>query len=242
MSYVASRRVGSQISPQFFTPRRAKALLVIERSGATAVPLRDIAERYAARIAPEEVVASGIPFVGLEQIDAATGYITSDGEGSPAGASARFGAGDILFSKLRPYLNKVAICPAHLGSVAGSTELLTYRVTAGVDRDYLCLVMRSHLVLNQVVDVTSGLTHPRVDPALVDDVSIPLAKPAEQKRIGRLYREALSLKHRAVLLTNEANADVEALIDGTLDEQAILAGTLKAPTANDIPELAEDGA
>jgi type I restriction enzyme, S subunit len=242
MSYVASRRVGSQISPQFFTPRRAKALLVIERSGATAVPLRDIAERYAARIAPEEAVASGIPFVGLEQIDAATGYIASDGGGSPAGASARFGAGDILFSKLRPYLNKVAICPAHLGSVAGSTELLTYRVTAGVDQDYLCLVMRSHLVLNQVVDVTSGLTHPRVDPALVDDVSIPLAKPAEQKRIGRLYREALSLKHRAVLLTNEANADVEALIEGTLDVQAILAGTLKQPTADDIPELAEAGA
>jgi hypothetical protein len=29
------------------------------------------------------------------------------------------------------------------------------------------------------------------------------------------------------------------LIEGTLDVQAILAGTLKAPTTDDIPELAE---
>ena len=41
---------------------------------------------------------------------------------------------------------------------------------------------------------------------------------------------------------SEAKADVEALIEGTLDVEAILAGTVKAPTADDIPELAEDDA
>ena len=38
-------------------------------------------------------------------------------------------------------------------------------------------------------------------------------------------------------LVNRAKADVEALVEGTLDVDAILAGKLEAPTAKDIPEL-----
>jgi len=36
--------------------------------------------------------------------------------------------------------------------------------------------------------------------------------------------------------------EAELRFEGTLDVQAILAGTLKPPTADDIPELAEDDA
>jgi hypothetical protein len=46
---------------------------------------------------------------------------------------------------------------------------------------------------------------------------------------------------QATLLVEDAKADVEALIEGTLDVEAILAGTVKAATADDIPELAEVG-
>jgi hypothetical protein len=119
---------------------------------------------------------------------------------------------------------------------------LTYRVKCGVEPYYLYFVLKSHLVLNQVIDITSGLTHPRIDPALVDEVAIPIADTTAQKRVGHLVKGALSLKHRSMLLVEEAKADVEALIEGTLDVDAILAGKLKAPTAEDIPELAEDEA
>ena len=50
------------------------------------------------------------------------------------------------------------------------------------------------------------------------------------------------LRRRGDPRVEQAKADVEALIEGTLDVQAILAGTVKAPTADDIPELAEDDA
>lgn len=46
---------------------------------------------------------------------------------------------------------------------------------------------------------------------------------------------------RATLLVGEAKADVEALLEGDLDVEAILRGKLMAPTADDIPSLAEEG-
>jgi type I restriction enzyme S subunit len=240
VALVSPVRLVGAIGAQFFTPRRAKAILVIEQSGLGAKRLSALADRFTKRVSADEVQARGLSYVGLAQVDSSTGYVSTATDEQPSSSSACFGARDILFSKLRPYLNKVAICPEHLQEVAGSTEFVTYRAKAGVDPYYLFFVLKSPLVLNQVIDITSGSTHPRVDPDLIDDVLVPMAEAAVQKRIGRLARAALELMRRATLLVEEAKADVEALIEGTLDVEAILAGTLKAPTADDIPELAED--
>lgn len=243
VALVSPVRLVGAIGAQFFTPRRAKAILVIEQSGLGAKRLSALADRFTKRMSADEVQARGLSYVGLAQVDSFTGFVsTARDDEQPSSSSASFGARDILFSKLRPYLNKVAICPEHLEEAAGSTELVTYRAKPDVDPYYVFFVLKSPLVLNQVIDITSGSTHPRVDPDLIDDVLVPLAEAAVQKRIGRLARAALELMRRATLLVEEATADVEALIEGTLDVQAILSGTLKAPSADDIPELAEDGA
>ena len=72
-----------------------------------------------------------------------------------------FERGDILFSRLRPYLNKVAIWEKKRG--LGSTGLLVYRPILDINRYYLYLVLKSPLGLYQIIDVTSGSTYPRVD-------------------------------------------------------------------------------
>jgi len=104
---------------------------------------------------------------------------------------------------------------------------------------YVFFVLKSPLVLYQVIDITSGSTHPRVDPDLVDDVLVLMVETPAQERIGRLARAALELMRRATMLVAQAKGDVEALIEGTRDVDAILAGKLKAPAADDIPELTE---
>lgn len=242
VAVVSPERLVGAIGAQFFTPRRAKAILVIEQSGLAAKRLSALADRFTKRVSADEVQARSLSYVGLAQVDSFTGFVSPATDEQPSSSSACFGSRDILFSKLRPYLNKVAICPEHLEEVAGSTELVTYRAKPGVDPYYVFFVLKSPLVLNQVIDITSGSTHPRVDPDLIDDVLVPMAEASVQKRIGQLAHTALELMRRATLLVEEAKADVEALIEGTLDVQAILAGTLKAPTTDDVPELAEDGA
>jgi len=231
---VAPRRIQGYIGAQFFHPRRAKALLVIERSGLRTKRLAELAVRFSRRVGADEMVRLSLPYVGLAQIDPTTGFISQEGEEKPTGNSARFGAGDILFSKLRPYLNKVAICPDHIQHAAGSTELVTYRAREGVDPHTLFFILKSPLVLNQVIKITSGSTHPRVAPDLIDDVAIPLVPSDARDAISSSTRSALALLHRATQLVAEAKTDVEALIEGTLDTDAIIAGRLKPPTAEEV--------
>jgi len=242
VALVSPLRLVGSIGAQFFTPRRAKAILVIEESGLKSKRLADVADRFAQRVAADKLQQLGLAYVGLAQIDSATGFISTNSDEQPTGSSAIFCARDILFSKLRPYLNKVAICPDHLEKATGSTELVTYRMKPGADPYYVYFVLKSPLVLNQVIDITSGSTHPRVDPDLIDDVLVPLAEPSTQGRIGRAVSAALELMRRATMLVDEAKADVESLIDGTFDIEGLTRGLIKPPTSADVAELLEDTA
>ena len=237
---VEPSRLSGYIGAQFFTPRRAKAILVIEQSGLRVKRMADLSDRFTRRIQGDELQRLSLTYIGLAQIDSTTGFVADTSDQQPTGSSALFSAREILFSKLRPYLNKVAICPDHLEQAAGSTELVTYRAQAGVDPFYLFFVLKSLLVLNQVIDITSGSTHPRVDPDFIDDLLVPLPESSTQKRIGISTQTSLQLMRRATLLVDEAKADVDALLDSTLDVDAILARKVKAPTADDIPELTDD--
>lgn len=236
---VGAERLDRYIGAQFFHPRRARALLVLEKSGLRSKRLEQLATRFAERISSEEMAQQRLPYVGLAEIDPSNGFIASNSEEEPSGGSARFAAGDILFSKLRPYLNKVSICPEHYPKAAGSTELVTYRAREGVDPYFLFFVLKSPLVLNQVIDITSGSTHPRVAPELLDEVLVPDVPQAEATAIARLARASLTLTYRATALVDEAKAEVEDFIDGKLDTDAIVNGRAKAPTAKDVPGLRE---
>lgn len=233
-------RLSGFLGAQFFTPRRAKVILVIDQSGLRLERLVDLADRFVKRIDANEPQRLGLTYIGLAQIDSTTGFISDTSDEQPTGSSTSFSARDILFSKLRPYLNKVAICPDHLKQAAGSTELVTYRAKTGVDPFYLFFVLKSPLVLNQVIDITSGSTHPRVDPGLIDTVLVPLVQKSTQKRIGESIQTSLETMRRATLLVGEAKADVEALLEDNLDVDAILRGELKVPTADDVPWLVEE--
>ena len=227
-------RITGYIGAQFFHPRRAKALIILEQSDLPTKRLAELANRFAERISAADLQMHGYPYVGLANIDSITGFITDDGSGDISGTCARFQAGDILFSKLRPYLNKVTICPDHIPHGAGSTELVVYRAKQSIDPYFLFFILKSPLVLNQVTNITSGSTHPRIDPDLIDDVLIPLPEDGLQRRIGDYTRKTLRLLHTASTLVVEAKSDIEALIEGTLDTNVILSGKLKPPTWEDI--------
>ena len=220
---VAPGRLHGYVGPQFYHPRRAKALLVIEQSGLKTRRLRDLADRVVDRITADSMRKRGLAYVGLAQIDPQNGIISDRCEEETAGYLRVLQAGGILFSKLRPYLNQVAICPQHMSTGAGSTELVTYRPTrGGVDPHYLVFVLRSLLVLNQVIDITSGLTHPRVDPELIDDVLVPLLSDDDMTSIGESVREATRLAYPAASQVAEAKSDIEAFIEGTIPKGSCL--------------------
>jgi len=88
--------------------------------------------------------------------------------------------------------------------------------------------------------IAYGAVQPQIGQDELLRLPVPRLKAEVRRALVRGFLSRSALRAHARRLANEAKADVEGLIDGTLDVQAILAGTFKPPTAHDIPELAED--
>ena len=99
-------------------------------------------------------------YVGLEHLDSGYPKINRFGnESEVRSAKACFRPGDLLYGKLRPYLDKVAL--AEWEGLC-STDILVLR--AKTDRalaEYCVYLMHSKGVLDQAIKTTSGVNHPR---------------------------------------------------------------------------------
>jgi len=143
-------------------------------------------------------------YIGLANINSDTGEIevnTVD-EANIEGTSVIIEAGDILFSKLRPNLNKVAICPKYIGNALGSTEFVVME-SKNIDKYFLYSVLKSNVALKQVIDITTGSTLPRIDSEDVLNILVPIPSPEIQKYIGDKVRRAEELREEAKRLKEE---------------------------------------
>ena len=105
--------------------------------------------------------------------------------GEEAATAKVFERGDVLFSRLRPYLNKV-----HLAEAPGycSTEFYVLRPKEGIDGEYLAVVLRSPLVTTQTRHLMTGNTHPRVAPHDASSLLVPTPPMDVQRAIAKAHR------------------------------------------------------
>jgi type I restriction enzyme S subunit len=81
--------------------------------------------------------------------------------GKPAevrSAKSRFKKGDILYGKLRPYLDKAVIAPT---DGICSTDILVFRPQPNICGAYLLGLIHSAEFLNHAIQTTNGVNHPR---------------------------------------------------------------------------------
>ena len=153
-------------------------------------------------------------YVGLENIQSNTGeYLLSD-EKTSISSAGTFEQGDILFPKLRPYLNKVFL--ATFEGVC-STEFHVLQ-TLGLDSAFLSFFLRSKAILNQTNSLMTGNTLPRLQTADIHNLDIPLPPLEKQKEIATHIRtildQAKQLRTEAVAGLELAKREVEAMILG----------------------------
>ena len=153
--------------------------------------------------------------MGLENIKSNTGfYVPSTGEKESFNSALRFEVGDILFPKLRPYLNKV-----HLAEFKGvcSTE---FHVLKGKNLNnlYLFAFLSSKLVVNQTSCLMTGNTLPRLQPQDVQRLPILLPPPNIQNHIASFMRSAYAQKKQK---EQEADALLDSIDDYVLTELGI---------------------
>lgn len=125
---------------------------------------------------------SGLPYYGLEHFDSGSPRISRSGDSAAMdGPGVTVSPGDVLFSKLRPYLNKVAVAGE---SAVASTEVLVYRpVTTDLDASYLALLLRDARAVDYAVARSAGSRMPRTSAKVMAELPIALPPLDEQRRI-----------------------------------------------------------
>ena len=104
-----------------------------------------------------------------------------------------FRKGQILYSKLRPYLKKILVAP---DDGVCTPELVPFSALGEIDSRYLVIVLKSPHVDFVVNSVSYGVKMPRVGTDTMTNLIIPLPPLAEQKRIVAKIEELLPLIDR----------------------------------------------
>ncbi len=141
-------------------------------------------------------ITSDMWSLDLEEIEKGTGRIHTfckAAERKISGDRVCFAKGQILYSKLRPYLKKILVAPD-----AGicTPELVPFSVYGGIRPDYIANALRAPHVDFVINSVTYGVKMPRVGTETMVNLLIPLPPLAEQKRIVGKIEELLPLIDR----------------------------------------------
>jgi type I restriction enzyme S subunit len=136
-----------------------------------------------------------LPYVGLEHIEKGAGHFAAEFEGKSETLLAtkfKFTSKHVLYGKLRPYLNKVALPP--FDGVCTTEILPILPAEDKLDRTYLWAFLLTPGFVEWASSNVSGANLPRLSPKLLATYRIPLLPLDEQKRIAAILSKADRLR------------------------------------------------
>ena len=168
----------------------------------------------------------------LEKDTASIIQILSKKERSIKGVRHKFKEGDVLYSKLRTYLNKVLVAP-QIGYC--TTEIIPFNSYCGISTHYLCHVLRSAYFLDYTQQCGYGVKMPRLSTNDACKGMIPLPPLAEQHRIVAEIERWFSL----IDIIETGKDDLQTAIKQTKSKVLDLAihGKLVPQDPNDEPAI-----
>ena len=111
----------------------------------------------------------------------------------------------VLYGKLRPYLNKVAL-PFSSGRC--TTEMIPLLPCEGIDRIFLAWLLRRQETVEFAMQGKTGSRMPRADMESLLMLKIPLSTFPQQKRIVALISEQIAAVEKARIA---AEAELKAI-------------------------------
>lgn len=198
---------------------------------------RELRLKYAVELSNSRTESSSNDFayVGLENIESGTGRLipkaenqtNGDGETESNSVVNVFEKGDVLFSKLRPYLAKGFIAKEPGTS---TTELLVFKPKESTDKKFLLYTLLSPNFVKFVDSATFGSRMPRADWNFVRDIFVPIPPLEEQRAIAAMLDretarldELITEKERLLeLLAEKRRALITNAVTRGLDPNAPL--------------------
>jgi type I restriction enzyme S subunit len=143
-------------------------------------------------------------YVGLEHIDSGAFQLNRFGHpDNVTSAKTRFRSGDILYGKLRPYLDKAVL--ADREGIC-STDILVFRPKPGVVATYALGLIHSDAFRDNATATTQGVNHPRTSWNGVSSFEcFAPPKPEQQKIAAVLWKmqRAIATQDRLIAATRE---------------------------------------
>lgn len=193
----------STFSANYYHPERMAAIHALKTCRYPILKLIEIVDFCRDEISMEKC---NLRYLGLAGVESHTGELNNSIE-ETRGKAFIYQKDDVLYGRLRPYLNKVLF--AEEGGVC-STEFHVLRVkdNSKIIPEYLACIMRSELVLAQTRHMMTGNTHPRISNDDVKNLYIPTPSISIQCEIVKELRErriqARNLKYEAEKEWHEA--------------------------------------
>ena len=107
-------------------------------------------------------------------------------ERKAVGDKTFFDSGDILYSKLRPYLLKILVAP---DCGICTPEIVPFKVFGKLDPEYVVAFLKCPYVDGVINSVTYGVKMPRVGTETMTELLVPIPPLSEQKRIVEKLNE-----------------------------------------------------
>jgi type I restriction enzyme S subunit len=202
--------IEKRLDPNPYHNERINAIKKIKKAG-NYLPLSSVV--FFKNFTTTEIKPGDV-YVGLENIISDTGEYVETTEKQSISSAAEFEKGDILFPKLRPYLNKV-----FYASFDGlcSTEFHVLKSNV-VDAQYLSIFLRSSLVVNQTKHLMTGNTLPRLQTEDIRSLLIPIPSADNQRKIVDCYIYANNYRLQK---EQEAQSILDSIDTYVLDELGI---------------------
>lgn len=166
--------------------------------------LRDVVRPIRVKVRPADF--PDVQFIGMEHIEAHTTRLLATVPASTMKSSAaQFKTGDILYGRLRPYLNKVYV-PEFEGLC--SAEFIVLTPHAGVDARLVQYLLNSA----PFVSFSSGLNtgdRPRVDFDGIGEYQVAIPPSVEQRRIVEAIETQFTRLDAAVVALERVRANLK---------------------------------
>ena len=159
--------------------------------------------------------------------------IKTVGERKAIGDKTFFNRGDILYSKLRPYLLKILVAPE--GGIC-TPEIIPFTCYGNICKDYIVSFLKSPYVDDYINSATFGVKMPRVSTGTMTSLLVPLPPLSEQFRIDTKAKELMPYIDeygKAQDKLNKLNEELSYTIRKSILQEAIQ-GKL-------VPQIAEEG-